>query len=112
MEKCVLLERVCIMNMMFLSCLNIVSDMSSAERLLSYNLLSLITSTPLAGAAMSNTDENDDEDSESPSSRKSKLKGLTNHDGAWCWKEECDGNVYFKGIVIKSLTDVLLRKIA
>ncbi|OSX61140.1 hypothetical protein POSPLADRAFT_1047403 [Postia placenta MAD-698-R-SB12] len=59
--------------------------MSKAERLLSYLLLSLITSRPLASASPNpETDEDEDED-------KSKAKGHMNEDGAWCWRENCEG---------------------
>lgn len=59
-------------------------EMSKAERLLSYLLLSLITSRPLASASPNpETDEDEDED-------KSKAKGHMNEDGAWCWRENCE----------------------
>lgn len=52
-------------------------EMSKAERLLSYSLLSLITSTPLSSAP---------EDMEDiPPQR----NGLLNEEGAWCWREDC-----------------------
>ncbi|KAF8889661.1 hypothetical protein BD779DRAFT_1611017 [Infundibulicybe gibba] len=46
-------------------------EMSKAERLLSYSLLSLIT---------------EEEEQYNP-----KDKGLLNDDGAWCWRENCKG---------------------
>lgn len=65
--------------------LKYIIEMSKAERLLSYLLLSLITSRPLASASPNpETDEDEDED-------KSKAKGHMNEDGAWCWRENCEG---------------------
>ncbi|KAG2154261.1 uncharacterized protein EDB93DRAFT_1248458 [Suillus bovinus] len=57
-------------------------EMSKAERLLSYSLLSLITSTPLSSAPVAGIKE-DAEDT--PSQR----NGLLNEEGAWCWREGC-----------------------
>ncbi|KAJ3804056.1 hypothetical protein F5876DRAFT_83860 [Lentinula aff. lateritia] len=80
-------------------------EMSKAERLLSYSLISLITSKPLAATSQSphipgiaEEDEDEDEASESnspPDSLNTKThvkykgKGLMNEDGAWCWREGC-----------------------
>jgi len=66
--------------------------MSKAERLLSYSLLSLITSRPIASASMTGT-TNDEEGGNSPTNEKGhdKKKGLNNKDGAWCWREGCTG---------------------
>lgn len=58
-------------------------EMSKAERLLSYSLLSLITSKARS--------EDHDEEGEEPVG-KGKAKGLTNGDGAWCWREQCQGS--------------------
>ena len=63
--------------------------MSRAERLLSYSLLSLITSKPLATAPT--TIEEEDE----ISPLMDKGKGTMNADGTWCWREGCTGE--FKG---------------
>ena len=61
--------------------------MSKAERLLSYSLLSLITSKPLTSTL---TPINEEE--EHPSSyHNGKAKGLVNSYGAWCWREGCVG---------------------
>ncbi|KAF5379083.1 hypothetical protein D9615_005912 [Tricholomella constricta] len=57
-------------------------EMSKAERLLAYSLLSLITSKPLASAPMTGVNEEDD-------LYDVKSKGLLNDEGAWCWREEC-----------------------
>lgn len=61
--------------------------MSRAERLLSYSILSLITSKPLASAPMTTAEEGEDEIS--PSTDEG--KGTLNTDGAWCWREGCTG---------------------
>jgi hypothetical protein len=58
--------------------------MSKAERLLAYALLSLITSKPLASAPMTGVNEEDEH-------YNVKGKGLLNEDGAWCWREGCQG---------------------
>ncbi|KAG1823450.1 uncharacterized protein BJ212DRAFT_1262371 [Suillus subaureus] len=57
-------------------------EMSKAERLLSYSLLSLITSTPLSSAPLTGINK-DAEDT--PPQR----NGLLNEEGAWCWRESC-----------------------
>ncbi|OCH85732.1 PX-domain-containing protein [Obba rivulosa] len=59
-------------------------EMSHAERLLSYSLLSLITSKPLASAPTPEISEEDEEHTD-------KKKGHVNEDGAWCWRDGCDG---------------------
>ena len=62
--------------------------MSKYQRLFSYSLLSLITSTPLASAPQQpNGLTHEDEEEEEDTSR----KGLMNADGAWCWRENCEG---------------------
>ncbi|KAG6850131.1 hypothetical protein H0H93_000753 [Arthromyces matolae] len=57
-------------------------EMSKAERLLSYSLLSMITAKPLASSLA--TVEDDDEEQESTIS-----KGVINNEGAWCWRDDC-----------------------
>ncbi|KAJ6612645.1 hypothetical protein B0H10DRAFT_2051303 [Mycena sp. CBHHK59/15] len=57
-------------------------EMSKAERLLSYSLLSLITSKPLASAPVTGASEEEED-------YNAKGKGLLNEDGAWCWREGC-----------------------
>ena len=59
-------------------------EMSQAERLLSYSLLSLITCKPLSSAPMTGISEDEGESND-------KVKGLLNSDGAWCWRENCEG---------------------
>lgn len=68
-------------------------EMSNAERLLSYSLLSLITSTPLgdSSANLNGEDEDEGPDEDSEVKKRSKTHGLLNKDGAWCWKEDCSG---------------------
>lgn len=71
--------------------------MSAAQRALSYSLLSLITCTPTEMTPTSPTTpslaytmshwEDDDEGEEPGESR----KGLMNNEGAWCWRDGCEG---------------------
>lgn len=71
--------------------------MSKAERLLSYAILSTITSRPLASApttGISINEEEDDEDADSGS----RNDGHMNSDGAWCWRQDCEGN--FKSLIL------------
>ncbi|KAF8221076.1 hypothetical protein L208DRAFT_1447540 [Tricholoma matsutake] len=57
-------------------------EMSKAERLLAYSLLSLITSKPLASVPRTEAEgETEGHDVKS--------KGLVNENGAWCWREDC-----------------------
>lgn len=63
------------------------SEMSKAERLLSYSLLSLITAKPLASAPMTGINE------EEEGQVNGKSQGLVNTDGAWCWRENCEGDL-------------------
>ncbi|PCH35113.1 hypothetical protein WOLCODRAFT_125460 [Wolfiporia cocos MD-104 SS10] len=60
-------------------------EMSKAERLLSYSLLSLITCKPLASASPSVGDDPEEEDGANARS-----SGHVNSDGAWCWREDCE----------------------
>jgi sorting nexin-9/18/33 len=62
----------------------VIIEMSKAERLLSYSLLSLITSKPLASAPVTGASEEEED-------YNAKGKGLLNDDGAWCWREGCQG---------------------
>ncbi|KAG6377448.1 hypothetical protein JVT61DRAFT_15253 [Boletus reticuloceps] len=57
-------------------------EMSKAEPSLSYSLLSLITATPSLSAPALGADE--EEENASP-----QLQGLSNNDGAWYWREDC-----------------------
>ncbi|KAG2342303.1 hypothetical protein BDR05DRAFT_357037 [Suillus weaverae] len=57
-------------------------EMSKAERLLSYSLLSLLTSTPLSSAPLAGM--NEDAEDTPP-----QTNGLLNEEGAWCWREGC-----------------------
>jgi len=75
--------------------------MSKAERLLSYSLFSLITSKPLASNGGGIAEEDEDEEDQYPNNvngtvkgynpNKHKGKGTMNKDGAWCWREGCEG---------------------
>jgi sorting nexin-9/18/33 len=75
--------------------------MSKAERLLSYSLLSLITTKPIAtlpnaGVTIREEDSHSmfdledlrDDDEIKPSK---KANGYVNEQGAWCWREGCEG---------------------
>lgn len=66
--------------------------MSKAERLLSYSLLSLITSKPITSVPTPGV-TNDEEEGDN-THLKDKTKGLLNNDGAWCWRENCSGNIF------------------
>lgn len=65
--------------------------MSKAERLLSYSLLSLITSKPMASSSPGTTIEEEDPNGSPIEKAQDKKKGLVNKDGAWCWREDCSG---------------------
>lgn len=79
--------------------------MSVAQRTLSYSLLGLITSTPIdlttssangatPSLAYSLTQweaESDDGSDEEDITPKDKKKGLLNDQGAWCWRDGCEG---------------------
>ncbi|KAG8960054.1 hypothetical protein FRC05_007128 [Tulasnella sp. 425] len=67
--------------------------MSIATRALSYSLLSLITSTPAESSTLSPTSptvsypwETEDDGNDEGSGK----KGLTNDEGAWCWRDDCE----------------------
>ncbi|PIL23132.1 hypothetical protein GSI_14441 [Ganoderma sinense ZZ0214-1] len=61
-------------------------EMSKAERLLSYSLLSMVTAKPLASAPTTGLREEEEEDGE----QNSATHGHVNEDGAWCWREGCE----------------------
>ena len=83
--------------------------MAGAERLLSYSLLSLISSKPFQSTSLdqneaSSESESDEEDAPPSRSRNGKSAvskvnghgklaclGLANNDGAWCWRDDCAG---------------------
>lgn len=71
-------------------------EMSKAERLLSYSLLSLISAKPIATlpSAGVNTREEDlyfqSDEEEDESEEPKKAKGYVNEQGAWCWREGCE----------------------
>lgn len=64
--------------------------MSKADRLLSYSLLSLITSKPLASEPAIGATREEEGVLKSEKSH-DKRRGLTNEDGAWCWRDGCLG---------------------
>ena len=72
--------------------------MSKAERLLSYSLLSLISAKPIAtlpSAGVTTREEDlyfqSDQEELSESEEPKKAKGYVNEQGAWCWREGCEG---------------------
>jgi len=72
--------------------------MSKAERLLSYSLLSLITTKPIvtlpsAGVMIREEDFffQSDQEENGESEEPKKAKGYVNEQGAWCWHEGCEG---------------------
>ena len=72
-------------------------EMSKAERLLSYSLLSLISAKPIATlpSAGVNTLEEDlyfqsDQEELDESEEPKKAKGYMNEQGVWCWREGCE----------------------
>jgi sorting nexin-9/18/33 len=87
-------------------------EMSKGERMLSYALLSLITSKRVAwapigegqeyvvDAALEESSEAEPEEdgenkdglvSPTTTERGKRQKGVVNEDGAWCWREGCEG---------------------
>ncbi|KAF9048732.1 hypothetical protein BJ165DRAFT_1343327 [Panaeolus papilionaceus] len=64
-------------------------ELSKAERLLSYTLLGLITSKHTETSGSTGAIDEEDADLSSNKARKSDLKGLTNNEGAWCWRDDC-----------------------
>ena len=77
-------------------------EMSKAERLLSYSLLSLISAKPIATLPSAGVNTREDDlyfqsdreeldESESESEEPKKAKGYVNEQGAWCWREGCEG---------------------
>lgn len=74
-------------------------EMSKAERLLSYSLLSLITTKPIAtlpsaGVTVREEDlyfqSEREESDEYEEHEHKKAKGYVNEQGAWCWREGCE----------------------
>ena len=81
-------------------------EMSKADRLLSYSLLSLITSKPLASVPTAGVNEEDELHSV-------KRKGLLNEEGAWCWREGCESEclIYGKIPLSHHLINSLYRQV-
>jgi len=74
------------------------AEVSKAERLLSYSLLSLITTKPIAtlpSAGVTTREEDlffqSDQEEPDESEEPKKAKGYVNEQGAWCWREGCEG---------------------
>ncbi|KAI0261246.1 hypothetical protein BC834DRAFT_830596 [Gloeopeniophorella convolvens] len=75
-------------------------EMSKAERLLSYSLLSLITTKPIATIPSAGVTIREEEPDDLPEPEelitnferkpKKKAKGYVNEQGAWCWRENCE----------------------
>lgn len=68
--------------------------MSKAERALSYALLSLITSKPLTSATPA------DEDAQEEQRHQAQIHGLMNEDGAWCWRDHCEGESLYAWLIV------------
>lgn len=88
-------------------------EMSKAERLLSYSLLSLISAKPIATmpSAGVNTLEEDlyfqsDREELDGSEEPKKAKGYVNEQGAWCWREGCEGTPLHRAL-FRALHDTL-----
>lgn len=89
-------------------------EMSKAERLLSYSLLSLISTKPIATmpSAGVNTREEDlyfqsDREELDESEEPKKAKGYVNEQGAWCWREGCEGTPILMACFCAPLHDSL-----
>ena len=74
-------------------------EMSKAERLLSYSLLSMITAKPLAQAPTTGLSEEEEEEE----GQNAATHGHVNEDGAWCWREGCESKCHLQD---PCLTDV------
>ena len=78
-------------------------EMSKAERLLSYSLLSLISAKPIAtlpSAGVTTREEDlyfqSDQEESSEGEEPKKAKGYVNEQGAWCWREGCEGMLFHR----------------
>lgn len=94
--------------------------MSKAERLLSYSLLSLITTKPIAtlpnagvtsqeGDTYSQLELEEDANGEEDNPAK-KANGCVNEQGAWCWREGCEGT--FSKLYISNALHKLPRRLS
>ncbi|KAI0035450.1 hypothetical protein K488DRAFT_43230 [Vararia minispora EC-137] len=66
-------------------------EMSKADRMLSYSLLSLVTGK-LVASVHDEYDEDEEETEDPAEAARRKLKkgkGVLNEEGAWCWREGC-----------------------
>ena len=71
----------------------LLSEMSKAERLLSYSLFSLVTGKQLAMTHTEDLESDEEEEHDDPieaaKRRARKGKSVVNSSGAWCWKGKC-----------------------
>ncbi|VDC02799.1 unnamed protein product [Peniophora sp. CBMAI 1063] len=69
------------------------TEMSKAERLLSYSLFSLVTGKQLAMTHAEDVESDEEEEPDDPieaaKRRARKGKSVVNQAGAWCWKDNC-----------------------
>ena len=77
------------------------TEMSRVQRLLGYTILSLITSRPLMEVSSSTIAE----EAEVGDSR---TLGHMNEEGAWCWREGCDGMLSLGAILRYRLIKFML----
>ncbi|KAI9441676.1 hypothetical protein H4582DRAFT_1934194 [Lactarius indigo] len=85
-------------------------EMSKAERLLSYSLLSLITTKPIATLPNAGvTTQEEDIYSQSDLAEiaaieedkpAKKVNGYVNEQGAWCWREGCEGTLFLTTMLL------------
>ena len=78
--------------------------MAKSEKLLSYSLLSLITSTPIGGRDSQSESMNPDEEI------CKSTKGLMNTDGAWCWRDDCSGTNKQSAVILFAQRHELLSE--
>lgn len=64
--------------------------MAKAERLLSYSLLALIAPKRLHTSGLP-PDDGDQEDDSHQGATIHQIKGISNNEGAWCWRDGCSG---------------------
>ena len=59
----------------------------------------MITSKPFANATSDDGEEDGTGDT-NPSTKSRKTQGLTNSDGAWCWRDDCAGRFLISWSVV------------
>lgn len=77
--------------------------MARAERGLGYALLGMITRPRSNGGDIREEDEDECEEGEERS-RKDRCEGVVNKDGAWCWREDCQGLSHITSRLVSMLT--------